>query len=65
MFPSAGNVDIVDRDLQICQCCHWTVCLAAAGAYRVFSCATDATGDDLIIAAVERAYRDGAQVINL
>ncbi len=38
---------------------------AAAGAYMVFSRATDATRDDLIIAAVERAYCDGAKVINL
>ena len=35
------------------------------GAYRVFGCAADPAGDDVITAAVYRAAADGADVINL
>lgn len=35
------------------------------GAYRVFGCPADFTGDDIIAAAIFRAAKDGAKVINL
>jgi minor extracellular serine protease Vpr len=34
------------------------------GAYRVFGC-TGATADDVMLAAMERIYRDGADVLNM
>lgn len=37
---------------------------ATLGAYRVFGC-TGSTGDDIILAALERAYLDGFDIINL
>eukprot|EP00775_Hariotina_reticulata_P008744 gene8744-8924_t len=37
---------------------------ALLGAYRVFGCDSDTT-DDIIIAAIDRAVRDGCDVINL
>ena len=35
------------------------------GAYRVFGCAADFSGDDVLTAAVYRAAADGADIINL
>lgn len=37
---------------------------ASLGAYRVFGC-TGTTSSDIILAALERAYEDGMQVINM
>lgn len=37
---------------------------ASIGAYRVFGC-DGSTADDVIVAAIERAYEDGMDVINL
>lgn len=44
----------------------FSVCvrLATLGAYRVFPC-TGTAKDDVIIAAMERAYADGMDVVNL
>ncbi|KAJ3096230.1 hypothetical protein HDU97_006087 [Phlyctochytrium planicorne] len=38
---------------------------ATLGAYRVFSCVNDDTGDDVIAAAIYKAAADGADIINM
>src|SRR5262249_45372794 len=38
---------------------------ATLASYRVFGCDGGGTTDDVLLAALERAYRDGADVVNM